>query len=123
MDLLKKEGIELGKVYTDKTKPPFKLTEGLKRWKVYVSGVKEPFIFPGTDKNSVKELAQQMMSQGLLKFKVAAVVREEKITEKVDKSKVDKSFTRVIAFVRKEAKKLNDDDLYAMTQKLAKWFK
>jgi len=69
MDLLKKEGIELGKVYTDKTKPPFKLTE------------------------------------------------------KVDKSKVDKSFNRVIAFVRKEAKKLNNDDLYAMTQKLAKWFK
>ena len=48
---------------------------------------------------------------------------KEKLTEKVDKSKVDKSFTRVIAFVRKEAKKLNDDDLYAMTQKLAKWFK
>ena len=27
MDLLKKEGIELGKVYTDKTMPPFKITE------------------------------------------------------------------------------------------------
>tara|TARA_R100000988_G_C3860623_1_gene99132 strand:+ start:292 stop:471 length:180 start_codon:yes stop_codon:yes gene_type:complete len=48
---------------------------------------------------------------------------KDKLSEKVDKSKVDKSFTRVIAFVRKEAKKLNDDDLYAMTQKLAKWFK
>ena len=42
---------------------------------------------------------------------------------KVNQSKVNASFTRVIAFVRKEAKKLNDDDLYAMTQKLAKWFK
>ena len=42
---------------------------------------------------------------------------------KVNIAKVDKSFYRVIAFVRKEAKKLNDDDLYAMTQKLAKWFK
>ena len=49
--------------------------------------------------------------------------KNKKLSEKVDKSKVDKSFTRVIAFVRKEAKKLNDDDLYAMTQKLAKWFK
>ena len=45
------------------------------------------------------------------------------LKEKVDKSKVDKSFNKVIAFVRKEAKKLNEDDLYAMTQKLAKWFK
>ena len=50
-------------------------------------------------------------------------IKEGKLTEKIDKSKVDKSFYRVIAFVRKEAKKLNDDDLYAMTQKLAKWFK
>ena len=70
MDLLKKEGIELGKVYTDKDMPPFKVEEG-----------------------------------------------------KVNQSKVNASFTKVIAFVRKEAKKLNDDDLYAMTQKLAKWFK
>ena len=42
---------------------------------------------------------------------------------KVNQIKVNASFTRVIAFVRKEAKKLNDDDLYAMTQKLSKWFK
>jgi hypothetical protein len=42
---------------------------------------------------------------------------------KINKGKVDKSYYRVIAFVRKESKKLNDDDLYAMTQKLAKWFK
>ena len=48
---------------------------------------------------------------------------EEKLTEKVNQGKVNSSFTRVIAFVRKEAKKLNEDDLYAMTQKLAKWFK
>ena len=27
MDLLKKEGIELGKVYTDKDNPPFKIAE------------------------------------------------------------------------------------------------
>tara|TARA_Y100000310_G_scaffold318188_1_gene371956 strand:- start:601 stop:789 length:189 start_codon:yes stop_codon:yes gene_type:complete len=42
---------------------------------------------------------------------------------KVNQGNVDKSFSKVIAFVRKEAKKLNDDDLYAMTQKLSKWFK
>ena len=56
-------------------------------------------------------------------IKMIDLLKKEKITEKIDKSKVDKSFYRVIAFVRKEAKKLNDEDLYAMTQKLAKWFK
>ena len=33
-DLLKKEGIELGKVYTDKTMPPFKVEEKLSEMKV-----------------------------------------------------------------------------------------
>jgi hypothetical protein len=56
-------------------------------------------------------------------IKLKDILKEEKLTEKVNQSKVNASFTRVIAFVRKEAKKLNDDDLYAMTQKLAKWFK
>ena len=52
------------------------------------------------------------------------ILIEGKLKEgKVNQSKVNSSFSRVIAFVRKEAKKLNDDDLYALTQKLAKWFK
>ena len=34
MDLLKKEGIELGKVYTDKDMPPFKVEEKLTEMKV-----------------------------------------------------------------------------------------
>ena len=34
MDLLKKEGLELGKVYTDKTMPPFKIEEKINRSKV-----------------------------------------------------------------------------------------
>ena len=33
-DLLKKEGIELGKVYTDKDMPPFKVEEKLTEMKV-----------------------------------------------------------------------------------------
>ena len=69
-DVLKEEGIELGKVYTAKDNPPFKVEEG-----------------------------------------------------KVNQSKVNSSFTKVVAFIRKESKKLNDDDLYAMTQKLAKWLR
>ena len=50
-------------------------------------------------------------------------VKKIVIEGKINQGNVNKSFDRVIAFVRKEAKKLNDDDLYAMTQKLAKWFK
>ena len=52
------------------------------------------------------------------------VIVEEKLKEgKVNQSKVNASFTKVVAFIRKEAKKLNDDDLYAMTQKLEKWLR
>ena len=69
MDLLKKEGIELGKVYTDKTMPPFKITE-----------------------------------------------------MKVNKSKVRKAYEGVLKHMRKEIKKLNDDEMYEMTTQLKKWF-
>ena len=36
---MEKQGFELGRLYTDKDRPPFKtnLTEG-KRWKVYILG-------------------------------------------------------------------------------------
>ena len=67
MDLLKKEGIELGKVYTDKTMPPFKITE-----------------------------------------------------MKVNKSKVIKAYEGVLKHMRKEIKKLNDDEWYELTVKLKK---
>ena len=69
IDLLKKEGIELGKVYTDKTMPPFKITE-----------------------------------------------------MKVNKSKVRKAYEGVLKHMRKEIKKLNDDEMYEMTTQLKKWF-
>ena len=42
---------------------------------------------------------------------------------KVNQSKVNSSFTKVVAIIRKEARKLNDDDAYALTQKLEKWLK
>ena len=48
---------------------------------------------------------------------------EGKLSEKVNQSKVNSSFYKVVAFIRKESKKLNDDDLYAMTRKLEKWLK
>ena len=68
-DLLKKEGIELGKVYTDKDMPPFKVEEG-----------------------------------------------------KVNKSKVMKASNDVINHMRKNIKKLNDDEWYELTVQLKAWF-
>ena len=67
--------IELGKVYTDKDKPPFKVNEAtLKRWKVYVSGQKEPLTLLGKDVKSVKQLAYQMIQNSSVR--VRKVVRE-----------------------------------------------
>ena len=43
MDLLKKEGIELGKVYTDKDMPPFKVEEKLTEMKVNKSKVDKTY--------------------------------------------------------------------------------
>ena len=61
-DLLK--DIELGKVYTDKDKPPFKVNEG----------------------------------------------------------KSDQSFKKIMDLLKKESRRLNDDDSYELSVKLKKWF-
>jgi|TARA_R100001594_G_C3966642_1_gene246761 hypothetical protein len=37
IDILKETGVELGKVYTDKDKPPFKVDEGKDRSHIYKS--------------------------------------------------------------------------------------
>ena len=71
---------KLGKLYTDKDKPPFKtnLTEG-KRWKVYIQGESEPFIIGGKNERDVKELAHQMTYPTRIKIK--KIVREIKESE------------------------------------------
>ena len=56
-------------------------------------------------------------------YKRVQSMKEGQLSEKVNQSKVNASFTRVVAFIRKESKKLNDDDLYEMTRKLEKWLK
>ena len=38
-DLLKEAGIEMGKVYTDKDRPPFKITEKKKDDKIQIQGL------------------------------------------------------------------------------------
>ncbi len=46
-----------------------------------------------------------------------------KITEmKVNRSKVRKAYEGVLKHMRKEIKKLNDDEMYEMTTQLKKWF-
>ena len=43
---------------------------------------------------------------------------EEKITE----GKADRAFTKIIGLLRKESRKLNDDDSYELSTKLKTWF-
>ena len=68
-EIIREEGIELGKVYTAKDNPPFKIAE-----------------------------------------------------MKVNNSKVTKAYNGVLNHMRKEIKKLNDDEMYEMTTQLKKWF-
>ena len=97
MDLLKKEGIELGKVYTDKTMPPFKVNEDENPcWKGYKQvGMKE------------KDGRQ-----------VPNCVPIDEITE----GKADQSFNKIIKLLRAESRRLNDDDSYELSTKLKAWF-
>jgi len=46
------------------------------------------------------------------------VKKEEKITE----GKADRAFTKIIGLLRKESRKLNDDDSYELSTKLKAWF-
>ena len=45
------------------------------------------------------------------------------IEKKVNQSKVNSSFTKAVAAIRKISRSLNDDDNYAFIQKLEKWLK
>ena len=51
-------------------------------------------------------------------IKLKKLLKEEKLTE----GKVDKSFTKIIGLLRKESRKLNDDDSYELGIKLKQWF-
>tara|TARA_Y100000592_G_scaffold85321_1_gene137198 strand:+ start:614 stop:1165 length:552 start_codon:yes stop_codon:yes gene_type:complete len=103
--------IELGKVYTDKDKPPFKVNEvSLKRWKVYVSGQSEPLTLLGKDAKSVKQLAYQMIQNSSVR--VRKVVREG-LDEVGD-------MDRPQGFSSPEAKKVIDSELKDWAKDLRK---
>ena len=56
-------------------------------------------------------------------IKLKNIIAKEKLTEKVNQSKVNSAFTRGVAAIRKISRSLNDDDNYAFIQKLEKWLK
>ena len=60
-DILKEAGIEMGKVYTDKDKPPFKITEKKKDDLIYVQGIGR-YDYKGLKKNverKIKDLTKR----------------------------------------------------------------
>ena len=136
IDLLKKEGIELGKVYTDKTMPPFKveeekLAEGknaklisnlksdLSKLDKLVKSKKPTDSFLKKDMIVLTKAANKIFDRiGTFKY-----FTEEKLSEKVNQSKVNQAFTRGVAAIRKISRSLSDDDNYAFIQKLEKWLK
>ena len=40
----------------------------------------------------------------------------------ITEGKSDRAFTKIINLLRKESRKLNDDEMYEMTTKLKQWF-
>ena len=47
---------------------------------------------------------------------------ESKKEGKLTEGKADQSFNKIIALLRKESRRLNDDDSYELSTKLKKWF-
>ena len=129
IDLLKKEGMDLGKVFTDKDMPPFKVKEGkLTEGSKLKVGDKVTFIkFPGIIKKvhsgTMKGMVDVKFRSGLTTLDAKSLVKEGKLTEKINRSKVNSAFTKAVAAIRKISRKLSDDDNYEFIQKLEKWLK
>ena len=54
----------------------------------------------------------------MVMIKLKDILKKETITE----GKVDRAFTKFISLLRKESRKLNDDDSYELSTKLKAWF-
>ena len=105
---MEKQGFELGRLYTDKDKPPFKtnLTEG-KRWKVYIQGESEPFIIGGKNERDVKELAHQMTYPTRIKIK--KIVREIKESEQGEGKMAQGQLKRITELSNMIQQQFNDN--------------
>ena len=131
-DLLK--DIELGKVYTDKDKPPFKVNEDHKGDLFKMSQYSKTIHNMIDDDMDLPEWVESKLTKasdylGSVKhyleyeMKRGEKFTEDKISEKVNQSKVNQAFTRGVAAIRKISRSLSDDDNYAFIQKLEKWLK
>ena len=87
------------------------LTERLKRFKVYVSGEKEPLVLMGKNEKEVKQTAHMMIKNSSVKIK------------KVVKEGISEGYMGVTSpppFSSKEAKKVVDDALRNYSKELRK---
>ena len=134
-DLLK--DIELGKVYTDKDRKPFKVNEdghtdvpsAIRKLKLSIEDSEELIKkLESMDKESSLPawwtdkitLASNYLNKSR-DYLLNSELDEEKLTEKVNQSKVNQAFTKGVAAIRKISRSLSDDDNYAFIQKLEKW--
>ena len=71
------------------------LTEGLKRFKVYVSGESEPLILMGKNEKEVKQTAHMMIKNSSVKIR--KVVKEGKLNEGFSDKKVNPKMRQILA--------------------------
>ena len=69
---MERQGFELGKIYTDKDRPPFKVMEEkseIPRWEIYIKGEREPFVIASESSREAKKLAHMMLKNHNVKIK------------------------------------------------------
>ena len=117
-----KESVNRGRREKSRLKKEQKITESGPKWEVYDNYTGKTIKVVGNAAAATK-LMNKLLDSGKVKEPAAKVVREGKLSEmKVNKSKVMKAYTGVINHMRKNMKKLNDDEWYEMTTQLKKWF-
>ena len=55
-------------------------------------------------------------------IKLKDMVKEEQFSSPEAKKIIDQSFNKIMALLRKESRRLNDDDAYELSTKLKAWF-
>tara|TARA_Y100001963_G_scaffold110529_1_gene152846 strand:+ start:96 stop:644 length:549 start_codon:yes stop_codon:yes gene_type:complete len=93
------------------------LDEGLKRFKVYVSGESEPLVLLGKNEKDVKHIAHQMIQNSSVKIR--KVVKEGK-KKSLKVEDFGMSSKQLPSFSSKEAKKVIDDSLRDWAKDLRK---
>ena len=56
-------------------------------------------------------------------IKMKDILNEKKLSEmQINTHKVKRAYNNVLKYMRKEVKKLNDDEMYEVTTQLKRWF-